>query len=196
MPHATFIFAAGEALVHVRSVCNIAAMLQPAVVVLEDVDLVFAQRETNLRSATLGTLMDAMDGIADTDDVMFILTTNAIERVESAIKDRPGRISQCIYLGLPSAPLRARYFERLMVPYDTSAVALDRLVRKTDGATQAFIKELVYRAVQVASQDRADDAATLELTDRAFTIALEEMSEGGGKPGLAIIGFERRDAGS
>ena len=56
----------------------------------------------------LGEFIDQLDGFGDTDQVIFILTTNAIERIESAIKDRPGRVSQCVYFGPPSAALRQR----------------------------------------------------------------------------------------
>jgi len=41
-----------------------------------------------------------MDGLRPHEDVGFVLTTNAIDRIEAAIKDRPGRISQCIHMGL------------------------------------------------------------------------------------------------
>jgi hypothetical protein len=53
----------------------------------------------------LGEFIDQLDGFGDTD-----------ERIESAIKDRPGRVSQCIYFGPPSATLRRRYLDALIQP--------------------------------------------------------------------------------
>jgi ATP-dependent 26S proteasome regulatory subunit len=53
-----------------------------------------------------------MDGLRPHEEIGFVLTTNAIERLEAAVKDRPGRISQCIYFGPPNEELRGRYLER------------------------------------------------------------------------------------
>ncbi|MCI0377806.1 MAG: hypothetical protein L0215_09380 [Gemmataceae bacterium] len=65
---------------------------------------------------------------------MFILTTNAIERVEQAIKDRPGRVNQCLYFGLPPSDLRKLYLERYLTPYEKNGLDLDHLVRQTERA--------------------------------------------------------------
>ena len=105
----TVVYCAGASLHHVSSAFNLARMLKPALVVLEDIDLVFSDREINQHASVLGTLFDEIDALADVEPVNLILTSNAIERVESAVKDRPGRVGQCIYFGSPSAELRRRY---------------------------------------------------------------------------------------
>jgi len=185
---ATTIVATGHALLHMKAICAIAKMLQPALVLLEDVDLVFADREVNAYNTVLGEFIDQLDGFGETDHVTFILTTNAIERIEAAIKDRPGRVSQCIYFGPPNAALRRRYLQSLLRPYDASAVQLDRVVGQTDGVSQAFLKELVFRAVQIASADH-HDGGSLAVTDSHVETALAEMTSGGGRAGKRIVGF-------
>jgi hypothetical protein len=77
---------AGNALLQVRSVFHLARMLQPSLVVLEDVDLIFSSREINLYSSVLGELLNQMDGLRPHEDVGVVLTTNAIDRVEAAIR--------------------------------------------------------------------------------------------------------------
>ncbi len=196
----TTLVVSGTALRHVKAVCNAARFLQPTLVVMEDVDLVFSSREANLASAPLGDLMDELDGFGGDDEIIYILTTNAIERVEVAIKDRPGRISQCVYFGAPTAALRQRYLERLLHPYATRDVDSRKLATQNDGCTQAFLKELVFRAVQTCYvRAREDDgqvssAQTLPLADEDFEVSMREMREGAGRAGEAIIGF--RVAGS
>ena len=197
----TTLVASGESLLRVRTLCNLARMLQPALIVLEDVDLVYAARESGAgHNASLGKLMDELDGFGRDDRIIFILTTNAIDRVERAVSDRPGRISQCIFLGPPSDPLRRRYLRRQFQPYDAARVDLERLAAQTDGTTQAFLKELVFRAVQIASLDApAAPAVTngtapatpskLTLLDAHFDAAMQEMRGAGGRAGEAIIGF-------
>ena len=190
---ATTIITSGMSLLHVRSVCNIGRMLQPAVIVLEDVDLVYSQRETNAYTTALGELMDELDGFKSDDEIIFILTTNSIERVEAAIRERPGRISQCIYFGPPTPELRRRYLMSLLASYDLSELQLDTVVTKTEGATQAFLKELVFRAVQFGSEEiGVASPAELSLTNFHFEKALTEMRKSAGHAGEAIIGFHTR----
>jgi ATP-dependent 26S proteasome regulatory subunit len=74
--------------------------------------------------AVLGELLDQMDGLRPYEEVGVVPTTNAIDRLEAAIKDRPGRISQCVYLGAPGDQLRGRYLERYLRAYDVSRLDL------------------------------------------------------------------------
>ena len=187
----TTLVAAGRALLHARSICQIARMLQPALVVLEDVDLVYGQREGNAYGVALGELMDELDGFARDDAILFVLTTNAIDRVEAAVKDRPGRISQCVLFGLPGPDLRRRFLRALLAPYDTRDLDLGAVVGLTDRTSQAFLKELAFRSVQVASQG-AEPAGPADLALRVEHVeeALAEMKAGAGREGAAILGFQ------
>ncbi|MGH9948121.1 MAG: AAA family ATPase [Pyrinomonadaceae bacterium] len=188
---ATTVVTSGLSLLHIRSVCNIARMLQPSVIVLEDVDLVYSSREINYHNTALGELMDELDGFKPDDKIIFILTTNSIERVESAIRERPGRISQCIYFGPPTAELRKQYLDSLLKTYDLSKLDINEIVEKTDGSTQAFLKELVYRSIQFASEGVVANAPKELCLDLAsFDRALAEMRKSAGNAGEAIIGFQ------
>ena len=68
----------------------------------------------------------------------FILTTNAIDRVEVAIQQRPGPISRCVYFGAPSAEIRRLYLEAMLAPYDCLHLSMDELIAETDGARRHF----------------------------------------------------------
>jgi ATPase family associated with various cellular activities (AAA) len=185
----TTVVVTGHALLHMKAVCAIAKLLQPALVLLEDVDLVFTQREINPHNTVLGEFIDQLDGFGEQDQVIFILTTNAIDRIENAIKDRPGRVSQCIFFGPPNAALRRRYLEALAQPYITDDVHFERVVRETDGVSQAFLKELVFRTIQIASAAPARNGRALMLTDADFSAALTDMTAGSGRAAQRIIGF-------
>ncbi|MBX3292482.1 MAG: ATP-binding protein [Acidobacteria bacterium] len=190
---ATTIVSSGQSLLHMRSVCNLARMLQPSIIVLEDVDLVYSSREINFNNTALGELMNELDGFNPDDAIIFILTTNSIERVEAAIKERPGRISQCVYFGPPTADLRKRYLTSLLKDYDIKSLKLDAVVDKTDGTTQAFLKEMVFRAVQIASEtDTAESPGSLKLTNSHLDAAMTEMRKSAGNAGEAIIGFSAK----
>jgi SpoVK/Ycf46/Vps4 family AAA+-type ATPase len=189
LPNATRIMVKGSALLQVGQVFQLARLLQPSVLFLEDVDLVYMSREINAYSSILGDLLDQMDGLRQFEDIGFVLTTNAIDRLEEAIRDRPGRISQCIRFGAPGAELRTLYLVRYLEPYDSRQVDLDSLVRDSDGATQAFLKEWVHRAVQVASERMSGAGDELGLRTADFESSLREMRAYSTGSTGRIIGF-------
>ena len=110
-----------------------------------------------------------------------MLTTNAIDRIEAAIKDRPGRISQCIHMGLPGQELRRRYV--------TAGLDVEALAARSGGATQAFLKDWVHRAVQIATERGSSGADKLGLRTHDFDVALREARRSGQATTNRIIGF-------
>jgi hypothetical protein len=189
LPNATRIIVTGSALHQVNSIFTLARLLQPSLVILEDVDLVFSSREINLYSSVLGDMLDQMDGLRPFEDIGFVLTTNAIDRMEAAIKDRPGRISQCIHFGAPEPELRRRYLSRYLRHYQCSNLDVDLLVRDSKGATQAFLKEWVHRSVQIALERFDGRGKNIEVSNEDFKRAMAEMrSFSEGETGR-IIGF-------
>jgi len=192
LPGATRIFVTGTAHLNIGVIFSFARLFQPAVVFFEDVDLIFSAREINLYSTALGDLLDQMDGLRAHENISVVFTTNAIDRLEAAIKDRPGRISQCVYMGAPAADLRGRFITHQLRKHDASHVNIDRLVAVSDGATQAFLKEWVHRAVQIACERLDDPAQRATLQDADFTCAMEEMRRFLDGSDGKIIGFVGR----
>ena len=83
---------------------SLARLLQPAMVVIEDVDLIARDRERHggpCEESMLNWLLNEMDGLKEDADILFILTTNRPEELEGALAGRPGRIDQAIEVPLP-----------------------------------------------------------------------------------------------
>ena len=130
---------------------SLARLLQPSMVVIEDVDLIARSRDER-RSACdeslLNALLNEMDGLKENSDVLFILTTNRPQDLEAALANRPGRIDQAIEVPVPDAPSRdklVRLYARGMKPSDKLVAAA---VKRTEGVSAAFIKELMRRTAQ------------------------------------------------
>jgi ATP-dependent 26S proteasome regulatory subunit len=134
-------FVKGSSMLNVGAIVSFARLLQPAVLFLGDVDLIFATGEINLYSTALGDMLDQMDGLRPRENISVVLTTNPIDRLEAAIEDRPGRISQCIYMGAPPRTQRRLFLPHHLQGHDAAPVNIDSLVQSSDGATQAFLRE-------------------------------------------------------
>lgn len=188
----TVIVMSGEELWLIKRCCQLARMLAPALVIMEDVDLVASQRDESRHPATQITLhqmLNEMDGLASNAEVIFLLTTNRPECIEGAIAARPGRIDQAIEFPLPDADCRRRllalYGKGLMLALNDE----DGLIARTEGASPAFIQELIRKAALFAAEENSRDGDTLRLTDSHFEEALRELLFGGGDLTRSLLGF-------
>ncbi|HEU4346464.1 MAG TPA: AAA family ATPase [Actinoplanes sp.] len=150
----TVVVLTGFGLHFIREACNLARLLPPAVVVLEDVDLVAEDRDLSPLGAgnpLLFQLLNEMDGVAGDADIAFLLTTNRLDLVEPALAQRPGRVDLVAEVPLPDEAGR----RRLLALYGVSAHLRDdeveRVVAATAGTTGSFFAELARRAELLAA---------------------------------------------
>jgi hypothetical protein len=167
--------------------CALARSLQPAIVILEDVDLV-AEERTRPGAACAGPLLfellNQMDGLADDADVLFLLTTNRPDILEPALAARPGRVDQAIEIPLPDAQCRQRLFELYADKLTLGNINWPSFVQRTDGASAAFIREMMRKAALFAADESSD---TVE--DRHLDEAIHELVVEGGSLTQSLLGF-------
>jgi cell division protease FtsH len=172
----------------VREACHAARLLAPAIVILEDVDLVAEDRERNRCAAILHELLNEMDGIAEREQVTFLLTTNRPETLEPALAARPGRVEQAVYFPLPDEACRHRLFEVYGRGLDLSAVDRARWVAQTDGVSPAFIEELLRKAALTAAE-RGESGRPMRLRDGDIQDAVRDLVQFGGELTQKLLGY-------
>jgi cell division protease FtsH len=189
LPNHTTLLISAEQVGLLDEYMSLARLLQPSIVVLEDVDLIARNREqmdSICEEVLLNKLLNEMDGLKQEADILFILTTNRPEALEAALASRPGRVDQAIEFPLPDDDGRKKllglYAQNLSIPDEVLA----DVIRRTDGVSAAFIKELVRRAVQISLEDGSGE----QMTAKAFEGALDEMLFHGGPLNLKILGAE------
>lgn len=202
MPGRTVLLLTGQGMGSIETACGLARLLEPSTVILEDVDLIGTVREEQTvgANALLFELLNQMDGLADDADVLFILTTNRPEILEPALASRPGRIDQAIHVPLPDADCRRRLLDLYARGLDLRLTDPDALVRRTEGVSGAFIREVLRKAAVLAaegegdgdaeggSDGEADAAARLRVTDRHIDEALGELLLAGGPLTRSLLG--------
>ncbi|WP_107704783.1 AAA family ATPase [Nocardioides allogilvus] len=181
VPGTTVILLSGTNLVHVGSAAQIARAHQPAIVVLEDCDLIAEDRDRHGQfgggaSPLLFTLLDAMDGLDQDADVVFLLTTNRAKALERALAQRPGRVDLAVEIPLPDAVARRALIRLYGAEVDFGDDAIAAAADAAEGTTASYAKELVRRAVlhaAMAGHEPADDdlvAASRELQSDGATL--------------------------
>jgi ATPase family associated with various cellular activities (AAA) len=181
MPNYTRLLLTGRALHAIGSVAEIARDLEPAVVVLEDVDLVAEDRGFGPgASPVLFDLLDAMDGAAADADLLFVLTTNRSDLLEPALAARPGRVDVAVEIDLPDSDARRRLLALYghALPLHLSDSEIADIVERTDGVTASFIKELLRRAVlESLDEDPSQVAVGAPQLARALDDLLDSTQE-------------------
>jgi len=191
----------GDSLQLIGAACSVARALQPAMIVVEDVDLIAEDRGMYPgQHPLLFQLLNEMDGLAEDADVVFLLTTNRADLLEPALAARPGRVDQAVALDLPDAAARRQLFELYRGDLDVDVSRLDEVVDRTDGVTASFLKELLRRAALVSATSTPDlelkvsadhlDAALDELLDTRN--AMTRVLLGATSPRSASPGRARR----
>jgi len=183
--HTTLIITAGQVGL-LSAYMNLARLLQPAMVVIEDVDLIANDRSKlgSCEESLLNELLNEMDGLKEDADILFVLTTNRPEQLEGALTGRPGRIDQAIEVPLPDEAGRRKLVRLYGKDLPLTSTIIDDAVRRTEGASAAFIKELMRRMAQ-ASVTR-DGGASINPGD--IGEALDDMLFAGGRLNVRLLG--------
>jgi energy-coupling factor transporter ATP-binding protein EcfA2 len=182
--HTKFILSADK-LSWLADTIEAARLLAPAMVVIEDVDLIAAHRDGPWQQTptALDRLLNEMDGVGADARLIFVFTTNRPEVLEPALAARPGRVDQAIEIGLPEDRERRVLLRRHAcgLPIDEETVA--RISLRVGRVSPAFIKELARRAAQVMVERGGE-----RLDDADFERAFEDMSGTSSKITARLLG--------
>jgi AAA+ superfamily predicted ATPase len=118
---------------------------RPLIVLMEDVDEIIGRFGEH-------AILAILDGEHQTDNVVYVATTNYPERLGARIVNRPSRFDERIKIGMPTAASRLAYLRKTCGDY---SVDFDVWVRDTEGLSVAHLRELVV-AVMCLEQEYAD----------------------------------------
>jgi hypothetical protein len=188
---ATVIVISGAALGVAGGFVTMARRLQPAMLVLEDVDLVAEERTYGPHGSNpvLFDLMNQMDGLAGDADIAFVLTTNRADALEPALAARPGRVDLAIELPLPDERGRRRLLDLYARGLDLRLESIDSVVERTSGVTASFLKELLRAAAL-----RAAEADRDHVLDEDVVAVLDQLESDGAALTRVLLGGERPGA--
>lgn len=169
-----------EAVEHIRAVYHLAQMLAPAVVILEDLDLMTKSRQDLYspmsKEDVTGELLQVLSGGSAYADIVTIATTNHPEAIDEALAKRAGRFDAHVRMGYPSDEEKEQiltlYLDRFGVADDFTRRRLQQVLKKEFGRLHlvpAHIEEFVKAGVKRARLARrtpeySDFEAGIEAT--------------------------------
>ena len=153
-----------EAVERIRAVYHLAQMLAPAVVILEDLDLMTKSRDDPYSYAAIsqndvtGELLQVLSGGSAYADIVTIATTNHPEAIDQALAKRAGRFEAHIRMGYPNDADKQRildlYLDRFGVNDDVTRRRLQQTLTRDLGRLhlvpshiEEFVKAGIKRAL-------------------------------------------------
>ncbi len=108
---------------------------RPLLCIIEDIDLVIAKHGEE-------PFLNFLDGLNSINNVVYVATTNNIEKIPDRIKDRPSRFDKKYEIKKPNDSDRLLYFQTKLLEEDKKKYDLKKLVKDTTNFTMAHIKEV------------------------------------------------------
>jgi len=155
----------------------LADFLSPVVLILEDIDL-FTEDRAGVQGDTLrlGGLMNILDGINSVPNSVTLATTNRLELIENALKNRPGRFDRVVPVPALSKSLRRKMLEdRLEDCHIDSEDTMKFMVKYTEGWTGAAVQEYINSLNMYFIQRDLDNERNINL--EVAKEVIETMSE-------------------
>jgi AAA+ superfamily predicted ATPase len=126
-----------EAVEHIRAVYHLAQTLAPAVVILEDLDLMTKSRQNPYAYAAIskddvtGELLQVLSGGSAYADIVTIATTNHPEAIDEALAKRAGRFDAHIRMGYPDDAVKKRILDLYLDRFDVKDELTRRRLQQT-----------------------------------------------------------------
>ena len=108
---------------------------RPILCIIEDIDLVIAKHGEE-------PFLNFLDGLNSITNVVYVATTNNLERIPDRIKDRPSRFDKQYVIKKPNDADRLLYFQTKLIKSDIKKYDLNKLVKDTKNFTMAHLKEV------------------------------------------------------
>lgn len=99
----------------------------------------------NFDPNTRSMMTSLLDGHQQVDNICHIGTTNHIENIDPAYRNRPGRFDEVIYVGSPERDVRLKYLKSI-VPNGDPAI-IEEIADKSDGLMLAHLKDTLVSSM-------------------------------------------------
>lgn len=155
-----------------RKVFAAAKANAPAIIFIDEIDVIAQRRHNKLNSTheeTLNQFLTLMDGFNSSENIIVIAATNIPEVLDKAIT-RPGRFDRVVEIPLPDRKARREILEvhaRNKIFLDNKDEILDDIAKKTRGYSGAELANILNEAA-IMTATKGKEGITKEEIEEAF----------------------------
>jgi SpoVK/Ycf46/Vps4 family AAA+-type ATPase len=119
---------------------------RPIVTILEDLDGLVAHHETETM------VLNVLDGMRQSEKIVYVATTNYPEKLKERILNRPSRFDKRYKIGYPTPAVREFYFKNKLKKEDLKKVDMKAWVKKSDGFSLAHLREMITSIIILGNE--------------------------------------------
>ena len=143
------------------------------IIIIEDIDN-FVGSKNDIETE----LLNILDGIGTFSNILTIATTNYPEKLTERYINRPSRFNRVIEIPYPDAETRREFLIKTNLDEDIRSIDLNEWVRKTDGYSIDFLKEL-SDSVFISGNSEEKTFALLDSMIGTKTVKNDSKGKGG-----------------
>lgn len=133
----------------------------PIVVILEDFD------EMTTYNDQLHDYLSLLDGENQVNNIVYLATTNYIEKIDKRFVDRPSRFDAIIKVDMPNENMRRQYIKSRLP--DISEKDLSLWAKSSEGFSVAHLKELIISMLCLKKNFNETIAQISEMKKREYS---------------------------
>ncbi|HIG03603.1 MAG TPA: ATP-binding protein [Candidatus Poseidoniales archaeon] len=147
----------------------------PSIVIIEDIDTLGGLDRRIGSNPLLGELLNALDGAEDNTGVITVATSNHVNHLDEALRNRPGRFDAIIEVGLPDKDALSALMLNVATSHNIKInFNVGKVAAKLNGLTGAWVKELLTHSALIA----LDEGAAIDklvISEKIISVALEDV---------------------
>jgi len=122
-----------------------------AILFFEDLDFYASHRERHYHGGSpLGELLVQLDGMHSNDGLLVIATTNDLQAIEPALRDRPSRFDVTLEFAPAGVEVRVAHLSHLLCSSEVDPDDIRYVAHEAEGFTGAQLQELALVARRAA----------------------------------------------
>ena len=180
---------------YITELYELAQDLSPAIVFIEDIDLIGQSRnEYGYRSGpALLSLLTVLDGVEERQGIVTIATTNHLQMLDKALSERPSRFDRVIKILKPSYEKRLAFINLInqKIPLDETTQSL--VAMKSDNCTLAQLQEVIYGLVIGIPDIKERDNGCFRFDVENVTKAVSRVKNGNTGQQIGFISLEKHN---
>jgi len=163
----------------VRRVTQMAKDLAPCILIIEDMDWIAKNRHSSMIAGFTMELMNQLDGLEEFGEIVTIGTTNALQDLENAVKNRPGRFDRVIEIPYPKQEQREAMIKLFTSNFTLRDVNIEKIAKTFDNLSGAHVQDICQTAAHFAVRDGSIESNDEELiiTEEHFKKAWKEVKD-------------------
>lgn len=152
--------------------------------IIEDIDGLF-ESDKSVQTK----LLNLLDGINQTNHIVYMATTNYPENLAERILNRPSRFDKRYEFKLPTSDIRLSYLSSALSKKDKETIDIDDWVRKSKGLSLAHLRELIVSVIILGNDMENEfnvliDMKHLPTSEKTNKVGFSSNGTGNGKVGF------------